>query len=199
MEALGVFSDGEWESFAAMFSSEEINQTHIPMTNCCSTELHQLPNNGGGGGSSSWFYSLDAFVPNLQSYCKQDIRTCSSASVLIPNSSDFFMPIDERNFGSEFFSDVLIEEVNNALAVDAEGEDSGMARFIENNVQQSNHPPPSPLLDSACAGNKLPIALKRKVNNGDISDNQKKKTRTTSNVSSQKLNIKTTFVIFKIT
>ncbi|XP_008444563.1 putative transcription factor bHLH086 [Cucumis melo] len=177
MEALGVFSDGEWESFAAMFSSEEINQTHIPMTNCCSSELHQLPNNGGS--SSSWFYSLDAFVPNLQSYCKQDIRSCSSASVLIPNSSDFFMPIDERNFGSEFFSDVLIEEVDNALAVDAEGDDSGMGRLIENNVSQSNHPPPSPLLDSAGAGNK-PIALKRKVNNGDISDNQKKKTRITS-------------------
>ncbi|CAK9312520.1 unnamed protein product [Citrullus colocynthis] len=161
-----------------MFSSEEVNQSHIPMANY-SNEL-QLPNNGG----SSWFYSLDAFVPNLQSNCKQDIRSCSScsttdnssASVLIPNSSDYFMPIDERNFGSSFFSDVLIEEVDNALAAAAaaEGEDSSMERFIENNVLLVSHPPPSPVVDSNGARNK-PTVLKRKVNEGDISDNQKKK------------------------
>ncbi|KAG7029309.1 Transcription factor bHLH54, partial [Cucurbita argyrosperma subsp. argyrosperma] len=185
MEALGGFSDGEWESFAAMFSLEEVDQSHIPISNHAnpSTEL-QLPDNGG----SSWFYSLDAFVPNLQSYCvKQDTRSCRScittdnshAAFLFPNSTDFFTPIDEGNFGSSCFSDVLIEEVDKALDNAAAGEDSSTERFVEINVVQGKYPalpPPSQLVDSTGAA-KEPMALKRKVNNEDISDNQNKKTR----------------------
>ncbi|XP_022951023.1 transcription factor bHLH54-like [Cucurbita moschata] len=95
MEALGAFTDGEWDSFTAIFSSlQELDQSLIP------TEL-PLPNNGASElPNNTWFYSLDAFDPNFQSSVQQDM-SCSSCTP------------------------VWMDEVQNCLAATAEACDHG--------------------------------------------------------------------------
>lgn len=174
MESLGAVSDGEWDSFTAMFSCQELEQPPLPMAE------HQYDNYNNAAAaysnSSSWFYSLDAFDPNFQSDMSLSL-SCSScstdnssgnASFLFPNSStthDLFMSIDDdTNFGSSFLSDVLMGE----LKVDK----ADLAAACDGLLQIP--PPPE----------NEPIALKRKVNSGDFSNDQKvtKKTRISGHV-----------------
>jgi hypothetical protein len=181
MESLGVngaFPEGEWESISKMFSAEELDFTQFLLGHDHHAYDHQDQN--------SLLYSLGNINSNLQ-YISQERSYCSSHEnnyyygdakhIHIPVVANDICVMDEKiiNIGSYFpaFPDIVMGD-------DHDYDHDQTVAFIEDGRPE----------DIAISGNelvqkrKLDVPECRTKEEDKTSENAKKKTRVSRNVSS---------------